>query len=130
MIDKRFILSAVTLTILSVCGFLFWYIPHYSSHAIHATAECTEIFKAKDAGYFTGTGQSRFVFNKKMNTCLILNTLDDQTTGEFRVILVDMITDDILFYYDLPKDQTKDATLGLTKDEALQKVRSFGFVIF
>ncbi len=127
---KKFIASTITVTILALVSFAFWYISRYSNHAIHATVECTEVFKAKEPGYFNGIGQSRFVFNKKMNTCLVLNTLDDQTTGEFRMIAVDMISDDILFYYDLPKDQTKDATLGLSKDEALTKARSLGFVIF
>jgi hypothetical protein len=130
MKDKKFITSIIFLCILAVSAVFVWYVNKYSSHAINTTATCATIFKEKSVGYFGDVGKSRFVFNKKMNTCLILNTNDDEITGEFRLLLVDMISDDILFVYTLPKEQEKDATYGLTKEEALNKVRSFGFVIF
>jgi len=123
-------INIIILGVICVSGFLFWYISKYSNHAIHATAECTEIFKEKSAGYFGDYGSSRFVFNKKMNTCLILNINDDKDTGDYRLITVDMITDEILFYYELPKGENIDKTMGLTKEEALNRVRTYGFVIF
>lgn len=130
MKDKKFVTSIIFLCILAVSTVFVWYVNRYSSHVINATATCATIFKEKTAGYFGDTGKSRFVFNKKMNTCLVLNTDDDETTGEFHMLLVDMISDDILFVYTLPKGQEKDVTYGLSKEEALNKVRSFGFVIF
>lgn len=121
--------SVVAVVVLAVAGFSFWYLSHYSLHAITATNSCLDIFKQKATDYFSDLGKSRFVFNKKMNSCLVLNTYDDTATGEYRLILADMISDKILFYYTLPKDQEKDATLGLTKDQAVDKARSYGFVI-
>ncbi len=130
MTDKKFLGSVILVTVLAVVGFLFWYVSHHNTHAISATHECLDIFKEKSVEYFGDTGKNRFVFNQKMNTCLLLNTLEDEATGEFRLILVDMINDNPTFYYDLQKGETKDATLGLSKDEALGKARAYGFVIF
>jgi len=127
---KKFFLSAIVIIVLAIAGFLFWYVSRYSMHAITATHECLDIFKEKSTEYFGDAGKNRFVFNQKMNTCLLLNTLDDTTAGEYRLVLVDMIQDAPLFYYDLKQGETKDATLGLTKDQALDKMRSYRFVIF
>ncbi len=126
---KRFIASAGTVTVLAVIGFLIWHTAHYSTHAISATRDCLDIFKEKSTEYFD-TGKNRFIFNKKMNSCLVLNTVNDPTTGEFRLIVVDMISDVPLFYYDLTTGEEKDSVLGLSKDQALDKVRAYGFLIF
>lgn len=129
---KRMTLSAIILSIVALVGFLFWYVSHYSNHAIAATRDCLVIFQAKSADYFGDSGKSRFVFNKKMNTCLILNTVETETTGNYnyRMTIVDMISDDILFTYGLKKDEEKDSVHGLTHDEALDRARSYGFIIF
>jgi hypothetical protein len=130
MKDKKFLMSMVTLIVIAVVSFLIWYVPHYSLHSIKATNMCNEIYKEKFPGYFGDEGTNRYIFNKKMNTCLILNTISGTETGENRFVIVDLISDDLLFFYQLPKDQTKDATFGLTKDEALERVRNFGFIVF
>lgn len=130
MLDKKFIVSSIFASILVVVGVFVWYVSNYNPHAIESTAECTEIFKQKSPGYFDGVGKSRFIFSKRLNTCLILNTVDYAVTGEYKIYIVDMITDSILFVYELGSGQEKDETLGLTKEEALNKVREFGFVVF
>ena len=130
MKDKTFAAGMITLIAIALVSFFSWYIPNYSMHAIKATAICNDIYKEKAPGYFGTEGSNRYIFNKKMNTCLLLNTVADEVTGENRFIVVDMINDDIAFYYELPSGETKDASLGLTKDEAIEKVRSLGFIIF
>ncbi len=125
-----FITSAVFIIVLAVIGFFIWYVPRYNTHAISATESCLSIFKEKGSEYFGEIGKNRFIFNEKMNTCLILNTVNDETTGDFRLILADMVHDDPIFYDELALDQEKDATYGLTRDQALDKVRSYGFIIF
>ncbi len=127
---KKSVISAVSLILIAAIAFLFWYTAKYSTHAIEATQKCGEIFLQKATGYFGQNGINRFIFSKKENTCLIFNTFIDEVSGNYRLMVVDMITDDIDFYYELKKDETKDTALGLTKDEAVNKVRSFGFVIF
>ena len=130
MKDNTFATSMATLVALAIVGFLFWYVPRYSTHSIDATQKCADIFKEKAPGYFGTAGINRFVFNKSLNSCLILNIVSDETTGAARYIVVDMISDTIDFYYDLKANESKDVTLGLSKDQALDKIRAFGFVIF
>lgn len=129
-LDKKNLGSSILLSVLAIIIFLGWYIPKYSLHAITATKECAEIYKEKAPGYFGTAGSNRFVFNKKMNTCFLLNIVSDDPVGAYRLIAVDMISDDIIFYYDLKGGETKDLTLNITKDEALDRIRALGFVIF
>ncbi|MBP7831425.1 MAG: hypothetical protein KA028_00190 [Candidatus Pacebacteria bacterium] len=130
MKDTKFAAGMITLVVIALVSFFSWYIPHYSMHSLKATAVCNDIYKEKAPGYFGADANNRYIFNQDMNTCLLLNTVADEVTGENRFIIVDMIHDDIAFYYELPKGETKDANLGLTKDEAVEKVRSFGFIVF
>lgn len=106
-------------------------------NAIHSTNECLNIFQQKSNDYFGDEGKNRFIYSSKLKSCLILNILDitkennvENSEKRYRLIVVDMISDDILFYYNLKNDEEKDEVLGLTKDEALDKAREFGFVIF
>ncbi len=129
-IDKKNLGGAILLSTIAIIIFLSWYLPSHSLHAIKATNECTTIFKEKARGYFGDVGSNRFIYNKQMNTCLLLNIQSDETTSAYRMAVVDMINDGIYFYYSLDDGQTKDTSLGLTKDEAIEKVRSLGFIIF
>lgn len=119
-----------TLIVIAVISFLFWYVPRYSLHSIKATSMCNDIYKSKFPGYFGEQGVNRYIFSKDRNSCLLLNTLSDTVTFQTRYVVIDMVTDDILFLYDLKKDEVRDANLHLTKDEALDKVRTFGFLVF
>ncbi len=108
-----------------------------SINAIHYTNECLNIFDQKSKDYFGNEGKSRFIYSSKLKSCLIFNVLDipkedniESIEKRYRLIVVDMISDDILFYYDLGGDNEKDEILGITEEEALNKVREFGFVIF
>jgi hypothetical protein len=129
MKDRKFVLSLVTLLTIAIIGFLAWYIPRYSTHALKATESCTNIYKEKAPGYFTD-GVDRYIFNKKLNTCLMLNVLADTTTGKSRLVIVDMINDDVLFAHTVSTGETVDGDLGITYEQALEKARAFGFIIF
>ena len=130
MKDTKFLMSLLTLIFLAGIGFLFWYVPRNSLHSIKATSLCNDIYKEKAPGYFNEEGTSRYIFNSKKNSCLLLNTISEVGTGNVRYVVVDMIKDTIVFYYDLKKDEFRDQTLHLTKDEALDRIRALGFVIF
>jgi hypothetical protein len=129
MTDKKFLTSAIFIAFIATAGFLFWFIPRYSSHAIQATKDCADIFTIKNSGYFP-EGKSRFVFNKNINSCLLFNALEGTVDSPERFVVVDMISDKILFYWELKAGEEKDANLSLTREEALDRVRAFSFIVF
>lgn len=131
MNDKKFLVSIIFATLLAVLGFLIWFISNYSSHSILATKYCNDIFISKAQNYFP-EGKNRYIFSKKMNTCLLLNTnTTSDNTGiiDDHVVVVDMITDDVIFIWEVRNGDTVDRDLGLTHDEAIAHVRTLGFLI-
>src|SRR5258706_14223657 len=110
MTDKKFAASAIFFATIAIVGFLFWFIPRYSSHAIRATRDCDDIFTAKAPSYFA-EGKNRFVFNKNMNTCFLLNTSIVTSDASDRIVVVDMITHNILLSWYLEKGDIKESVL-------------------
>ncbi len=127
--DKKFITSWVLIIIIVFGILLFRFINKNSMHKIIATKNCGDIFIQKSPAYFTD-GTSRYIFNAKLNSCLIFNILADVPLGKYRITVVDMISDKILFAYELKVGESIDSVYAITKDKALDYVRSFGFPVF
>lgn len=126
---KRFMISSLTIVALAVIAFLFWYINKFNTHAIEVTQKCGEIYTLKAPGYFGTSGANRYIYGKKLNTCIMLNIANDPNEGTYRLTAIDIITDQILLFYDLKSGETIDSVLGLTREEAIEKARELGFVI-
>lgn len=129
MKDSKFVMSLITLIVLAVAGFFTWYIPHYSLHSIRATSMCNDIYKEKAPQYFGEEGTNRYLFSPSRNTCLLFNSFSGPAIGETRYVVIDMINDSIIFAFDLPKDASRDTEHRMTNEEALNYIRSLGFII-
>lgn len=127
---KKFLWSMIVLIIFFVCGTSIYAINKLNLRSITATKACLDIFLSKEKTYFTEITNNRYIYNEKENTCLMLSLYTDASNGNVRMVVIDMIKDEPLFLYTLKTGTTTDDTYHLTKDEALVRIRSYGFFIF
>lgn len=101
-----------------------------SLRKVNAVKACNDIFLVKEKSYFQEITKNRYIYNDSLNTCLMLSQYIDASNGDIRWVVIDMVTDSPLFIYALKVGKDVDETFHLTKDEALARIRSYGFFIF
>jgi len=159
---KIIIIIGILIITISISYYYVIFLPKekIKDNVITETKSCLEIFEKKKDRYFKGEiGQYGVIFNEKLNTCLVFNIYKNFTTEEYYAMVIDMITDKTLLYYDdTPKgfyfdengnqvtcdykyiyfsyleDGKEIKKYGCEKyellDEMFAKIKSFGFEVF
>jgi hypothetical protein len=96
-INKNFIIGILVISI-AVLG-LLWYRSDNRS-TVDDTLKCAQLYELKKDRYWNNEiGNSKYIFNKKLNTCLALNIYNDFETKNYFAMIMDMSDDKIILYY-------------------------------
>jgi len=70
------------------------------SNIISNILKCNELYEIKKTKYWgDNIGQSKAIYNKELNTCLALNIYYDIQTRKYFAMILDMLDDATLMYY-------------------------------
>ena len=158
---KIMIITTIFLISISIVYYFVIFLPNsnQSTDAISNTLKCNELYELKKSKYWGNEiGQSKYIFNNNLNTCLAYNIYNDFDKNEYFAMIMDMTNDKTLLYYNETDegeyfeddkkvkceitynyleydDNSKKVTkYGCEKyslmDEMFEKIRSYGFVVF
>lgn len=91
------------LVILVIIFGLLWYRSENenSDSIIDKTLKCAQLYEIKKGKYWGDEiGQSKYLFNKDLNTCLALNIYYNPQTKDYFAMVMDMSIDKSILYYD------------------------------
>lgn len=153
--DQKNIIIVILLAVLVVVSYLAFKEKLSGVNIVDMTLKCNQLYEAKKEKYWGDEiGQSKSIFNQKLNTCLALNIRNNSTTGEYLAMVIDMKNDKTMLYYSdqkggnyvensnlkecknsyvfLQYDNIKE--YGCEKYELLEKmfaqVKNYGFTVF
>ena len=99
-INKNLVIGILVILVV-VFGFL-WYKSENKSavSAVDETLKCAQLYELKKGKYWGDEiGQSKYIFNKDLNTCLALNIYNNFQTKDYFAMVMDMSNDKSLLYY-------------------------------
>lgn len=101
---KISIIAAILIVALSVAYYFVIFLPKNSTSTnndtVGNTLKCNELYELKKSKYWGDEiGQSKAVYNSKLDTCLALNMYNDFDTKKYFAMVMDMSDDSTLMYY-------------------------------
>jgi hypothetical protein len=99
-INKNLVIG-VLLILLIIFG-LFWYKNTNKKvvSVVDQTLKCAQLYELKKDKYWGDEiGQSKYIFNRNLNTCLALNIYNNSETKDYFAMVMDMSNDKFLLYY-------------------------------
>ena len=99
---KISIIAAILIVALSVAYYFVIFLPktNTSVDTVRNTLKCNELYELKKTKYWgDDIGQSKAIYNSKLDTCLSLNMYNDFDTEKYFAMVMDMSDDSTLMYY-------------------------------
>ena len=98
--NKNFIIVFLLILVI-VFGLLLYKSENKNSVSIiDETLNCARLYELKKSKYWGDEiGQSKYIFNKDMNTCLALNIYNNFRTKDYFAMVMDMTNDKTFLYY-------------------------------
>jgi hypothetical protein len=99
-ISKNLIIGVLAMLVV-VFGVLWYRGENKSATSIvDDTLKCAQLYDLKKGTYWRDEiGQSKYIFNKDLNTCLALNIFHNSQTKDYFAMVMDMSTDKSLLSY-------------------------------
>lgn len=99
---KISLIAAILIVALSVAYYFVIFLPktNTSTDTVSNTLKCNELYELKKTKYWgNDIGQSKTIYNSKLDTCLALNIYNDSDTKKYFAMVMDMADDSTLMYY-------------------------------
>jgi hypothetical protein len=101
---KISIIAAILIIAISVAHYFVFLLPKSNtttnSNTIGNTLKCNQLYELKKSKYWgNDIGQSKAIYNSKLDTCLALNIYNDFDTEKYFAMIIDMSDDSTLMYY-------------------------------
>ncbi len=101
---KISLIAAILIVALSVAYYFVIFLPKTNTatniSTVDNTLKCNELYELKKTKYWgDDIGQSKAIYNSKLDTCLALNIYNDFDTEKYFAMVMDMSDDSTLMYY-------------------------------